>query len=113
MRLSAQVRIDAGAQLRRLRSDGLWSYAAREWHRLYAPYVPRDTGRLYADVRFSPGQIEHVAPYAAIVYDGNFSAASGGRASRQWDRAAEPSQKPKLVDAMQAYIDSGRLHLGG
>jgi hypothetical protein len=32
-------------------------------------------------------------------------------ASREWDKAAEPTQKPKLVRAMQRYIDSGRLNL--
>lgn len=31
------------------------------------------------------------------------------RASAQWDKAAQPTQLPKLIRTMQAYIDSGRL----
>ena len=112
MRLTAEVRIDEQAIAEKLRSDGLWLHAAQTWHRLYEPYVPRDTGRLYGDVRISPGQIEHLAPYAAYVYGGSFSAGSGGAASRAWDRAAEPAQKPKLVAAMQTYVDAGGLKLG-
>ena len=112
MRLTAEVRIDEQGIAEKLRSDGLWLHAAQAWHRLYEPYVPRDTGRLYGDVRISPGQIEHLAPYAAYVYGGSFSAGSGGAASRAWDRAAEPTQKPKLVAAMQAYVDAGGLKLG-
>ena len=112
MRLTAEVRIDEQGIAEKLRSDGLWLHAAQTWHRLYEPYVPRDTGRLYGDVRISPGQIEHLAPYAAYVYGGSFSAGSGGAASRAWDRAAEPTQKPKLVAAMQAYVDAGGLELG-
>lgn len=112
MRLAAEVRIDAQGILEKLRSDELWLHAAQTWHGLYAPYVPRDTGRLYEDVRISPGQIEHLAPYAAYVYGGSFPADSGGVASRAWDRAAEPTQKPKLVAAMQAYVDAGGLKLG-
>jgi hypothetical protein len=34
-------------------------------------------------------------------------------ASREWDQAARPTQEPKLVNAMQAYVDSGRLKLSG
>ena len=112
MRLTAEARIDEQAIAEKLRSDGLWLHAAQTWHRLYEPYVPRDTGRLYGDVRISPGQIEHLAPYAAYVYGGSFSAGSGGAASRAWDRAAEPTQKPKLVAVMQAYVDAGGLKLG-
>ena len=112
MRLRAEVRIDAQEHVQKLRSDGLWLHAAQTWHRLYAPYVPRDTGRLYQDVRILPGQIEHLAPYAAYVYGGGFSSDSGGAASRAWDRAAEPAQKPKLVAAMQTYVDAGGLKLG-
>ena len=112
MRLMAEVRIDEQGIAEKLRSDGLWLHAAQTWHRLYEPYVPPDTGRLYGDVRISPGQIEHLAPYAAYVYGGSFSAGSGGAASRAWDRAAEPTQKPKLVAAMQAYVDAGGLKLG-
>ena len=112
MRLTAELHIDAGRLAEELRSDGLWLHAARQWHRLYEPYVPRDTGRLYQEVRISPGQIEHTAPYAAYVYSGSFASGTGGAASRAWDRAAEPVEKPKLIAAMQEYVDMGGLKLG-
>ncbi len=31
--------------------------------------------------------------------------------SAHWDKAAEPTQKPKLIDSMQSYVNSGRLNL--
>lgn len=34
-------------------------------------------------------------------------------ASREWDKAAEPTQKHKLISAMQHFVDSGRLNFGG
>lgn len=34
-------------------------------------------------------------------------------ASREWDKAAEPTQKSKLVSAIQRFVDSGRLNLDG
>lgn len=35
------------------------------------------------------------------------------KASRQWDKAAAPVQKPALIRTLQAYVDSGRLNLNG
>lgn len=32
-------------------------------------------------------------------------------ASKKWDKAAAPHKKKDLIDAMQGYIDSGRLNL--
>lgn len=112
MRLSVEVRVDAQGIVRKLQADALWLHAAQEWHRLYEAYVPHDTGRLYGDVEITPGRIVHNAPYAAYVYGGRFPAGSGGRASRAWDRAAEPVQKPRLIASMQAFADSGGLELG-
>lgn len=108
MKLTANVRIDRERLARKLQSDALWLHAAKEWHRLYQPYVPRDTGRLYRDVRIAPGQIEHLAPYAARIYYG-----TSKMPGRQWDAAAIGAQRAALVAAVQAYVDSGRLNLGG
>lgn len=33
------------------------------------------------------------------------------KASAKWDQAAEPTQKPKLISSLQAYINAGRLKL--
>lgn len=33
------------------------------------------------------------------------------KASAKWDKAAEPTQKPKLISSLQGYVDSGRLKL--
>ena len=83
------------------------------------------------------GEIEYTAPYAHYLYKGelmvdsvtgssyaragtrkvytgkelNFSTSKHPLASKEWDKAAEPNQKPKLRDAMQIYVDSGRLNL--
>ena len=99
-----------------MNDTGLWTYAASEWHKLYAPYVPMDTGMLAAkQVRIGKGEIEHFAPYAHRHYEGHFNYGYPGnkhpKASRKWDKAAEPTQKPSLVKAIQGYIDSGKIDL--
>lgn len=86
------------------------------------------------------GSIEYTAPYAHYQYEGKvmgpsfynpdfgfwsppgkpkhytgaslkYSKEKHPLASAKWDKAAEPTQKPKLIRAMQGYIDSGRLEL--
>ncbi len=86
------------------------------------------------------GSIEYTAPYAHYQYEGRamgpsfynpdygfwsppgkqkhytgkslqYSKEKHPLASAKWDKAAEPTQKPKLIRAMQGYIDSGRLNL--
>lgn len=92
-----------------------WKFAATEWHRLYEDYVPYRSGQLYKNVRIEPGKITHVVPYAHRNYVGrfNFRQNQHPRASRMWDKAAEPTQKPKLIASLQAYIDKGRIKLNG
>lgn len=34
-------------------------------------------------------------------------------ASSEWDKAAEPAQKPKLIRELQSYVNRGGLNLGG
>jgi len=110
-----EVNIDIPKHLREVRDDEFWTFAATEWHRLYSPYVPMATGMLMSQVRITPGQIEHVEPYAHRMYTGNFNFRRDLHplAAREWDQAARPTQEPKLVRAMQAYVDKGRLKLNG
>lgn len=94
-----------------------WTYAATEWHRLYSPYVPHDSGLLRSTVEIRPHEIEHTVPYAHYQYEG-IARGSGKslkyrdpKASAHWDQAAAATQMPKLVQSLQTYIDSGRIKL--
>ncbi|MBQ6594629.1 MAG: hypothetical protein IJH78_03100 [Clostridia bacterium] len=84
-------------------SAGLWTAAAGYWYRLYAPYVPRDTGRLAGHVIIGPEEggasIRHAEPYAARVYA---SMPVG------WDRMAEP-RLPELADLLRAALREGGI----
>lgn len=138
----SEIKIDIPGHLRTVRSAPFWTFAASEWHRLYAPFVPTDTGLLLRQVVITPGQIVHTAPYARYIYHGeiygpNYPIRQGGRvvgyysprgqrkqptgrrmrfrnpqASARWDKAAEPTQKDKLIAAMQRYADR-RLDFSG
>jgi hypothetical protein len=72
------------------------------------------TGMLAETVQYSPGEIEHTAPYAHRMYNGEkfrFDRTLHPKASAKWDQAAAPTQLPKLASSLQAYIDQGRLDL--
>ena len=116
-----------------------WTFAATEWHKLYLLYVPVAEGNLGTQVVIRPKEIEHTAPYAhyqyeGIVYGPNYPISDGfnvtgywspphkkptgkrlkyknAKASAKWDQAAAGTQFPKLIDSLQAYIDSGRIKL--
>ena len=51
------------------KDPALWTYAAEEWSKLIAPYVPFKTGTLRTSVhirgRELQGEIEYYQPYAA------------------------------------------------
>lgn len=99
-----------------MNDEGFWTFAATQWHRLYSPYVPMRKGKLKNTVSITPGQIEHTVPYAHYQYNGtnfHFYKEKNPKASAQWDKAAEPTQKPKLISSMQAYVNQGRLKLNG
>lgn len=119
--------------------DALWMYAATEWHRLYKKYVPMESGQLRDNVTITPGQIVHEVPYAhyqyaGIVYEPSYPITQGGivvgffspknrkknptsrklkykspSASKEWDKAAEATEKAALVSSIQRYIDEGRV----
>lgn len=132
----------ARAKKKVMNDRGFWTFAATQWHRLYKPYVPFYTGKLANGVRYEPKCIEHVVPYAHYQYTGevygpNYPITRSGRvvgyyspprkhptgralqyphnpmASKEWDKKAEATQKPKLISSLQRYINSGRLNLNG
>lgn len=111
------VNINARQLHDRIMNDaGFWTFAAVEWHKLYASYVPRREGDLEETVSYNPSEIIHTRPYARYQYYGtNFHFYKGEnlKASAQWDKAAEPTQRPKLISSMQAYVNQGRLKLNG
>ena len=138
------VKIDARGMADKLENDRtFWTFAASEWHRLYAPYVPFESGTLRDSVTIAPKTITHNAPYAHYQYTGdvygpNYPITQNGvrvgffsipnrpkhktggklkyknpKAAAKWDQVAAATQAPKLVSSLQAYIDSGRLKLDG
>ena len=65
-------------------------------------------------VTIEPKKIHYMQEYAVYVYNGdgmNFQTTRHALACAHWDEAAAPMQKDKLVDAVQGYIDSGRLDI--
>lgn len=108
------VDIDANRISSKISEDRkFWTYAATQWHRLYTPYVPMDTGMLADTVVITPGQIEHTVPYARYQYNGkrhNFRKDLHPKASAKWDKKAQATQMPKLVSTLQAYINRGGIN---
>lgn len=144
MKISMSVQVDVNAQkhVNKIMNDrGLWIYAATQWHKLYKPYVPKETGALRDTVIIRPKEIEHTAPYAHYQYTGevygpNYPIYQNGihtgfystpnrkkkptgkklkyrnpKASKEWDKKAESTQKHKLISSLQGYINSGRVKL--
>ena len=107
--------VDIKKHRKALQNAAFWTRAAREWYKLYTPYVPMDTGRLLRDVRFSPGTIDHRAPYARRVYHGaglDFRRDRHPLAAANWDRAAEKARRDELLRRLQALVDAGHLRPG-
>ena len=93
------------------------TFAATQWYKLYTPYIPMRYGMLTQVVSIKPFQITHTVPYARAVYYGGRGGNAHFRrelhplATKEWSKAAQPMQKPKLMKTLQAYIDSGRAKL--
>ena len=107
--------VEAAKHRKKLQNAELWTRAAHELQKIYAPYVPMETGRLLRDVRFGPGTIEHRAPYARRVYHGaglDFRRDKHPLAVARWDGAAEKALKPELLRRLQVLVDGGDLRLG-
>ena len=119
--------------LKAARGDKVGLYAAKEWHKLYLPYVPRYMGIMADNVEYEPWKITHTQPYshyqyAGQVYGPSFPIQEGAaflstkgkkkhptgralhyknpRAAAKWDQAAIPAQGHKLTQAIQSYIDA-------
>ena len=138
------VNINVRGMTDKLENDRtFWTFAASEWNRLYAPYVPFESGTLRDSVTIAPKTITHNAPYAHYQYTGevygpNYPITQNGvrvgyystpnrpkhktggklkyknpKAAAKWDQVAAGTQLPKLVSSMQTDIDSGRLKLDG
>lgn len=97
-------------------NKNLMEFAAREWHRLYYPFVPYRAGQLARQVQYPPatdttGFIWHNVPYANKQYNGvgfNFNRAVHPLASAFWDRAAMAAGKgAALAKSMQAFVNRG------
>lgn len=135
--MSIKAYINKQKALSKVRSDELWKFGANEWWKDITPYTPMVTGTTAETVKIRPKEIEYYSPQAHYLYRGELMvdpvtgssyARQGAKkvytgtplviskekhslASKEWDKAAEPTQKPKLIRAMQKYIDSGRLNL--
>jgi hypothetical protein len=68
--VTSVVEIDVDKIVNMRDNDDFWKFAAMEWHRLYSPYVPMDTGALMDSVEFEPKTIIHTQPYAHYLYEG-------------------------------------------
>ena len=97
----------------RLENDnGLWTFAADTWYKLMEQYTPMDQGDLYGKVLIEPKKIHYVMDYAVPVYKGdhmNFQKTHHPLACAHWDRAAKPTQGPKLTKALDDYIKRNGL----
>lgn len=141
MKVTVEAHIDIPNQLRKIENPEFWEFGANEWWKLITPYTPAATGTMSESVRIKgeigTGLIEYTSPQAHYLYKGelmidpetgssyaragakkvyagkdlNYSAAKHPLASKEWDKAAEPTKKPELIGAMQDYVDSGRLRL--
>lgn len=130
------AQIDVASDLKKVDNDKLWLFSATEWNKLISKYVPMETGNLRNNVILRPKEIEYKSNYAHYLYKGILMVGTNGSpwaekgdtkhytttalnykknmnvlASKEWDVAAKPTQSPKLITAMQKYIDSGKLGL--
>lgn len=111
--LEVSSTIDIPKHLAKLESPEFRKFTHTEWNRLIFPFVPFNTGALAESVIITAESIEYRMPYATAVYmsNRNFRKDLHPLASSKWDKAAEPTEKPKLIEALQKYVDSGRLKL--
>lgn len=137
--LKVSSTIDIPKHLAKINDADFWKFAACEWWRLMYPYIPFNTGALMSTTNIHvkdkmtekeaiekalssnnftsegncTGVITFRAPYASAVYTSNrnFRQDEHKLASSRWDEAAAPTQGPKLIEALQKYVDSGRLKL--
>ena len=68
--VTSVTHIDVSKLVELVDNDAFWLFAATEWHRLYTPYVPMDSGSLAQQVTIEPKTITHTSPYAHYQYTG-------------------------------------------
>lgn len=92
-------------------------FATQDWHRLYEPFVPMDTGMLATGavdhyVEGGQGIIHHKAPYANKMYNGdglNFQKTHHPLATAHWSDAAKQAGKAdQLAKEVEEFIKRGR-----
>lgn len=99
-------------------------FAHNEFYRLYADWVPMDTGMLAfttsmplpggdgkGKVEISAEYIRHKSPYAAYQYYGedlNHRIDLHPKATAYWDKVAMQANRDKLIQTLQKYIESRR-----
>lgn len=70
MNVTVLSKINIPEELARINNKEFWTFAAKEWHRLISPYVPKDTHALENNVEISEKEIEYKSPYACYIYFG-------------------------------------------
>lgn len=70
MNVTVKSNIDFSRVIKTCKSNELWLWGAKEWHRLTRDYVPKRDGNLSRLVTFKPKQIIYRSPYAAYIYYG-------------------------------------------
>lgn len=109
------INIDVKGHTEAVKGSAFWTFAAKEWHRLYRPYVPYKEGVLYDQVHITGGNgegtIEHTAPYAHYAYEGvvygpNVPITQGG-AIVGW---YSPESPKRPTGAMLHYSGMGSRH---
>lgn len=71
VRMTMESNINIPRTMAKINDDGFQTFAAAEWHRLYSPFVPMNTGNLMETVIIRSFEIEHIMPYAGRVYETN------------------------------------------
>lgn len=104
------VQIDTDKRLDAVRSRALGYVAAKSFESLSRKYIPMRTGTLESSGHVQPWRITYPIRYAEYMYYGTKYKYRKDRhpmASRRWAKAAETMEKPRLIRAMQACVDSG------
>jgi hypothetical protein len=116
MTLNAHIEVntDAAEILKKALSPAFWGGVLQEWHRLYTPFVPMDTGQLASSVVIDAASqtITHTVPYARRQYLGDghsFRRDRNPLAAARWDQAAAPTALERLAAFAQWWLDNELL----
>ena len=143
MKFEVDCNIDIPRNLAKVENETFWLFGASEYHRLMVPYIPYKTGTTAETVQISGepmcGIIDFLSPQSHFLWEGklmvdpntgsswakkdvkkvytniplDFSNQNHPKATDHWNEVANETQLPKLIDAMQDYIDMGGLNLNG